>query len=240
MAYLAFLLSPQSYFPILPTRFDELLHFYGIKRSISGHVSWERYSILLKLAEELKSRIAIYGQASAIEIQSYMYVVSYLIEEGKIPKKKPAKITDFKSELEARIRRAKEKERIGLLGEQLIYENEKAKLKDARRSDLANKVRLVSSSGEDSGFDILSFSPEGNELHIEVKTTTRSQIGDDGFWVTENEKARAEKDINWVIYRVWNIDITPYFENLGNIVLNKRENWQWNASGWYVRYKKVS
>jgi len=59
LAYLAFLLHYQVYFPILPSRFEALLHFYGIKESISGHVSWERYSILLELAEVLKGFMTI-------------------------------------------------------------------------------------------------------------------------------------------------------------------------------------
>lgn len=78
LAYLAFLLSPQTYFPILPSRFDALLRFYGIEETITGYVSWERYSILLELAEVLKSKLAMYGQPNAIEIQSYMETVAPL------------------------------------------------------------------------------------------------------------------------------------------------------------------
>lgn len=83
VAYLAFLLQPQSYFPIRPSRFDELLEYYGVDQSISGHVSWERYSILLQFAEVLKSKLAVYGNLNAIEIQSYMWAIGDLIEKGE-------------------------------------------------------------------------------------------------------------------------------------------------------------
>lgn len=238
LAYLAFLISQQVYFPILPTRFDSLMHFYGVDESISGNVSWERYSILLKLAEELKSRLAMYGQINAIEIQSYMWVVSYLIEAKKVPKKKMDTTPDFNSELETRRNRAKERERIGLLGEEFIYEREMEKLKKAGRSDLANQVEPTFLCNVDFSFDILSFNPDGTERHIEVKTTARSQDNDDGFWLSEKERVQAEQDACWVVYRVWNIDLSPKYENLGNIVRDKNENWEMGVSSWYVRCKR--
>ena len=82
LAYLAFLLDPLSYFPVRPAAFDNLLKFYGVEKSISGYVSWERYSLLLELSEGLKSKLAAYGnygEPNAIEIHSYMWVVSYSI-----------------------------------------------------------------------------------------------------------------------------------------------------------------
>jgi hypothetical protein len=234
LAYLAFLLRVQTYFPVLPSRFDALLQFYGIEESISGHVSWERYSILLELAEVLKSKLGMYGQPSAIEIQSYMWVVSYLIK-GKKVRRNSTKKPDFNSELEARVQRARQRERIGWAGEWFVYNHEISKLKDVERADLANRVQLVSSDGEDVGFDILSFNPDGSKLHIEVKTTTRSPVDDNGFWLSETEKRRAERDDCWTLYRVWNIDLSPSYENLGNIVSQKNENWELTISNWYVR-----
>lgn len=238
LAYLAFLLDPQTYFPVLPTRFDKLLGYYGISKSVSGYVSWDRYSILLDLAEVLKSKLAMYGQPDAIEIQSYMWVVSGLVMERKLPKRIEIEMADFNSELSARVQRARERERIGLLGEQFIYETERTKLKEAGRADLVSKVQLVSSTGDGFGFDVLSFTPDGKELHIEVKTTTRSPLDDDGFWLSEIERLQAEQDVSWVIYRVYNIDSSPSYENIGNIVIHTDQQWELNASVWYVRRRK--
>jgi hypothetical protein len=240
LSYLAFLLRPQTYFPIRPSQFDALLQYYGIGESISGHVSWERYSILLELAKVLKSKLAAYGQADAIEIQSYMWVVSYLIKDETMLDKEVSTVADFDSALAARVQKAKERERIGLLGEQYVYEQEINKLREAQRNDLADKVRIVSLDGEHLSFDILSFDPDGRELHIEVKTTARSLDDDHGFWLSENERLQAEQDVYWVIYRVWNIDLSPSHENLGNIVVGGNESWELVASSWYARRKTSS
>ena len=147
---------------------------------------------------------------------------------------------DFDSELATRVQKAKERERIGLLGEQYVYEQEINKLREAQRNDLADKVRIVSLDGEHLGFDILSFDPDGRELHIEVKTTTRSLDDDHGFWLSENERLQAEQDVYRVIYRVWNIDLSPSHENLGNIVVGENESWELMASSWYARRKTSS
>jgi hypothetical protein len=235
VAYLAFLYNPQRYFPIRSTRFDSLLKFYKVPQSIAGHVIWDRYQVLLDLAEELKEKLSFYGTADAIEIQSYMWVVSYLIKEGKVSPHRPSVPFDPDAELTKRVKSAAEKERIGLQGERFVLDKEIDRLKRAGRNDLASKVRIVAVEGDSRGFDILSFTLDENELHIEVKTTTRSPTNDNGFWLSNNEKKVAEQDNKWVVYRVWNIDTTPTCENLGNIVRKDSEEWELTPSTWYVK-----
>ncbi|MBE7467633.1 MAG: DUF3883 domain-containing protein [Anaerolineales bacterium] len=205
MAYLAFLVSNDFYFPILPENFDRLLDFYRIRQRLTGFVSWEKYEVLLELAALLKDKLAIYGQPNMIEIQSYMWVVSYLIKDlPPFPAGKTKIIApDFAAELKTRQRRADERERIGLLGEKFVFEQEKEKLIKAGRTDLADEVQLVSQESDACGYDILSFTSEEKALHIEVKSTTCSLSQDEGFWLTANEKYQAEKDHLWCIYRVW-------------------------------------
>jgi hypothetical protein len=238
LAYLAFLADSQRYFPILPTRFEQLLHFYGTKERIAGFVSWDRYRLLVELADLLKSKLAVYGEASGIEIQSYMFVVSYLIQSKKISKFAVTHHLDFTTELDARVRRAREKERIGLLGERFVYEEERTKLVNAHRSDLADKVRLISVDTDESGYDLFSFQPSGEPVHIEIKATTRSQEDDFGFWLSEKEKCVAEVDGSWVLYRVWRIDSAPYCLNLGNVVQHPHPDWEINASSWFAKNNK--
>ncbi len=235
LAYLAFLLDVTRYFPILPTAFDTLLEFYGIEERISGYVTWERYSLILDLADALKSKLAQYGQADAIEIQSYMWVVSYLTKDGKVAGKAIISPPDFSSELEARVARVRENERTGLLGEQFVRKQEVDRLNNAGRHHLASGVKMVSFTDPGAGYDVLSFTLEGRELHIEVKTTTRSPGEDVGFWLSETERARAEQDDCFVIYRVWNIDSSPTAENLGNIAVQESEHWELTPSSWYAR-----
>jgi hypothetical protein len=239
VAYLSFLLDSRTYFPIRSTRFDGLLRFYKIERAIAGKVTWERYSILLDLAEELKERLSIYGSADAVEIQSYMWVVGSLIKDGKVSDRGALPQFEYDQELGKRVRAAGEKERIGLLGEKYVFDKEVEKLKEAGKDGLAARARIIAVEESGWGFDILSYTPDAKELHIEVKTTTRSPTNDNGFWLSENERQIAEQDDQWVIYRVWNIDTTPSCENLGNIVQEASEEWELVPSTWYAKPKEL-
>jgi len=233
-AYLAFILLPEKCFPILPSQFDKLLKFYGVNRTVSGKVTWERYVILLDLADTLKERLAAYAPSDAIDVQSYIYVVSGIVIEGDSLDGPPTEI-DFAKALASRQRSAQERERIGLAGERLVYDRERKKLTDGGRSDLAQKVRLVSEDGTGDGYDLLSFDIDDGELHIEVKTTVRSHDQDFGFWLTDNEVECAKADGKWRLVRVWEIDSNPQYEDLGNVVTSPPDGWALNPSSWICR-----
>ncbi len=239
-SYLVFLYNPQQYFPILSGPFDRLLNYYGANETISRkQITWKRYSVLLNLAEALKEKLVAYGPINAIQIQSYMWVVSNLIKDDKVLETDTGSTPeiDFSAELDTRYKKAQERERIGLLGEQFVFEQEKEKLKKSGFDQLAEQVKLVSSESAGFGYDVLSFDEDGQEIHIEVKTTTRSPSFDNGFWLSNNEKKVAEADGNWCIYRVWNIDTQPSHENTGNVVLENNLNWQLRVSNWHVKYR---
>jgi hypothetical protein len=95
---------------------------------------------------------------------------------------------------------------------------------------------LVSIQNNEYGYDILSFDEDGNEIHIEVKTTSLSALTDNGFWLSEYERETAAKDNRWCIYRVWSIDTLPKYENLGNIVLQEHKSWILQVASWYVKH----
>lgn len=235
LAYMTFLVDVDRYFPIVPSRFDRLLEFYGVNESVSGYASWERYTYLLDLAETLKSMLAHYGDADAVEIQSYMWVVSELIEWDRVREHPIADVPDFDIALAARLNKAKKRERTGLSGERFVYEQEKTRLREAGRPDLAERVKLVALLDDSAGFDVRSFDIDGSELHIEVKTTNSPQDRDTGFWLSENERVQAEEDPCWCLYRVWNINSSPSLENLGNIVRQTGDQWRLNVHAWFVR-----
>jgi len=236
VAYLCFLLNPILYFPVLPGRFQKLMNYYGINEGFSGKVEWNRYLVLLNMAEQLKEKLSIYGQLNAIHIQSYIYVVSGLLDQLD-EETLLIDTIDFEEELKRRQQRAAEKERIGLIGEQFILETEREKLKNAERPDLAKTVRLVAAESSSIGYDILSYNENGDSIHIEVKTTTREKSLDDGFWLPETERSCAKNDPAWTIYRVWSVNSSPYYENLGNII-QCATDWQVSPSSWYVSQKQ--
>jgi hypothetical protein len=95
---------------------------------------------------------------------------------------------------------------LGEKGELLVLDHEKKLLVDNGRSDLAEKVRHVSVlKGDGAGYDIESFTPEGEVKCIEVKTT-RGSAGAP-FFISDNEIefSRQHRD-NYHLYRVYDYE----------------------------------
>ncbi len=95
---------------------------------------------------------------------------------------------------------------LGQKGELLVIEHEKKSLIENDRPDLAEKVRHVSAiEGDGAGYDIESFSPEGEVKYIEVKTT-RGPAGS-SFFISANEVEFARQHRgNYHLYRVYQYD----------------------------------
>jgi len=91
---------------------------------------------------------------------------------------------------------------LGRAGEVFVVEIERRRLTEARRADLAKKVRWVADEeGDGAGYDILSFDFTGQIRLIEVKTTNGSARTP--FFITRNEYELArERPSDWRIYRV--------------------------------------
>lgn len=99
--------------------------------------------------------------------------------------------------------------KLGRLGEERILKFEHARLSEAGRNDLARKVKWVSDiEGDGAGYDILSFSADGAERLLEVKTTTGYQLTP--FYLTENERAlSAERPDAFRLVRVYDFLKSP-------------------------------
>lgn len=95
---------------------------------------------------------------------------------------------------------AKEKTKVGLIGEKLIYENERDNLEEPLKS----KVKHESLTDDSLGYDILSYDESGQKVYIEVKTT-RGSFKNSRFFISENEKRKAEELQNYYIYFLSNI-----------------------------------
>jgi hypothetical protein len=98
---------------------------------------------------------------------------------------------------------------LGRSGEQFVVELERAELHRAGRPDLAERVRWVADvDGDGLGYDVLSFSPDGSELHIEVKTTNGPKTAP--FFVTENEVRVSERlALRFRLYRLFEFASGP-------------------------------
>lgn len=98
------------------------------------------------------------------------------------------------------------RKRIGDIGENYVYEREKARLLK-NNSKYANCVDASPAKDHKNGYDILSYTEDGIPIYIEVKST----MGDlnTPFYITANERRTAErirkKDGIYQIHRVYNI-----------------------------------
>jgi len=97
----------------------------------------------------------------------------------------------------------------GLIGEELVYHSEIARLSQAGRPDLAKKVKWVSQEeGDGAGYDIRSFEADGTERFFEVKTTVGHKRTP--FFLSRNERDFAEEaPNNFRIFRLYEVGRAP-------------------------------
>lgn len=97
----------------------------------------------------------------------------------------------------------------GLMGEELVYRSEIARLTQAGRPDLAKKVKWVSQEeGDGAGYDIRSFEADGTERFFEVKTTVGHRRTP--FFLSRNEHDFAEEaPDNFRIFRLYEVGKAP-------------------------------
>ena len=98
---------------------------------------------------------------------------------------------------------------LGRAGEEHVLAHETASLRSAGRDDLAQKVRWVSEEdGDGAGYDISSFTPDGQVRLIEVKTTNGWERTP--FHITHNELAVVdERRSEWCLFRLWRFSREP-------------------------------
>lgn len=98
---------------------------------------------------------------------------------------------------------------LGLMGEQRVFDHERAFLIANDRPDLARKIEWTSREhGDGAGYDIKSFAPDGRERLIEVKATRGGPATD--FFLTRTEReVSQERPEAWRLYRLHDLPVTP-------------------------------
>lgn len=96
---------------------------------------------------------------------------------------------------------------MGLAGEESVLGAERRWLIAAGRLDLAERiVHVAKVEGDGAGYDIKSFTPDGEEKFIEVKTTRGSESS--GFYLSAAEiRFSAEHADRYYLYRVFDFDL---------------------------------
>jgi len=136
--------------------------------------------------------------------------------EYRWPKKTKRKKTNNKK-VKAKKRRSDRSAFIGRKGEKIVFDFEKEKLKKINLNNLSEKVRWHAELNEKPGYDITSFDDKGDEIFIEVKSSSGKTIND--VDLTKNEimsmfnKKTKEK---FYIYLVTNALTKPEIEVIKN------------------------
>jgi len=102
------------------------------------------------------------------------------------------------------VRQAMRNTTVGRRGEDIVMILEKEFLCRAGRQDLAEKVEQVSekANGDSYGYDIHSFTTDGEDKFIEVKATTMPFTSNPSFIVTDNEYIHG-RDLKEKYYICW-------------------------------------
>ncbi|MCK4261066.1 MAG: DUF3883 domain-containing protein [Halanaerobiales bacterium] len=120
---------------------------------------------------------------------------------------------------------------IGRLGEAYVYEYECKELKGTHYIDNIDVSKALDSN---NGYDILSYTRDGNPIHIEVKATTGTE---DKFYLSKHEfetaKRMAENGLVYLIYFVKEIiSENPKLEKIKDITQNN--NYKFEETSWKV------
>ncbi len=119
---------------------------------------------------------------------------------------------------------SKKQRAMGDRGEKIVLEYEQKKLIEVNRKDLSKKVCQISIEDDSHGYDILSYSSDGTEIHIEVKATS-SKPGALTCYLTENELRTAKCDDKYHLYIVFNVQSSdPLIWDAGNPFSPRNEN----------------
>jgi hypothetical protein len=98
---------------------------------------------------------------------------------------------------------------VGESGEKLVYEYEKWRLINAGFPRFAEQVKWISrEEGDGAGYDILSKNKIGNDIYIEVKTTSLGKETPIFFSKRENDFSNQKREL-FNLYRVFNVKEQP-------------------------------
>ena len=131
------------------------------------------------------------------------YKIPAFVPREKV-KKKIRKISTVA--LSKKKRRTQQSKKIGIAGEEHVYEYEYNKLKNLNKTDLADSIKKHFEVYEYPGWDITSFDKNGNEIYIEVKSTKGTTINQ--LEITSNEwsaaKAQGQKFFIYLVNNALN------------------------------------
>jgi hypothetical protein len=110
---------------------------------------------------------------------------------------------------------------LGRAGEEFIMRFEQARLREAGRESLADRIEHIAlTEGDGAGFDIRSFERDGTDKFIEVKTTSYGK--QTPFFVSRNEVAVSDyRGLRYHLCRLFKFRDDPRFYSLSGSILER-------------------
>ena len=148
-------------------------------------------------------------------IDSFVSQIIFLM--GGISNTKKSIIPNIKPiTAEQRAKQAERLAEIGAKGEFFVFNCEKEKIKSLglNYEDYPKHLSLISPL---YGYDILSLDDNGNEIFIEVKTTTRKKDDPNSkkFYISSNEYNTYQNNkLKYKLYRVYEVENSPNYDKL--------------------------
>ena len=161
----------------------------------------EKYNQIIQdpKSENLNILAESFSELSFTKNKNNFYEVPFYKPREKVKNKKKVSVV-YKAKSK---RRTQESKKIGLAGENIVFNYEYEKLKKRGKEDLAQKIQKHYENNEFPGWDITSYNEDGEKIYIEVKSTSASNIN--SLEITNNEWTAAKNEReNYHIYLVNN------------------------------------
>lgn len=187
-------------------------NYLKIIESLEQKTTEEQEEIVNSIIKELK-----FPDISSV---NPMVVDVKIDQENDLSKKKKRNKSTSVQKIDFELRDANNRA-AGDFSEKIVIKHEKEELNKINNS-LVNKIRQVSLGDDTLGYDVLSFSRDGSEKHIEVKAVRRMPALTFRFYISENEISIAKKDPNYHFYIVFDyLSKTPFIYKMPNPFINR-------------------
>ncbi len=228
LAYLFYVKDPTRFLPISPTNFEKAFRQLGVPLQLSGLCSWENYQDYIARIRATQRRLTVFGHPGCqlIDAHSFCWMLAKIPSVKDVePTIDPVRLTGTVQPAPSKIPPTNEntsitiktpedylneqmrRNQIGMKAEAIVINAEIAELKAAGREDLACKVKDVSRK-VGLGYDIESFTIDGNPKRIEVKSASEAKDVWQ-FYLSENELDKATRIDGYVFALVRNPESQP-------------------------------
>jgi hypothetical protein len=221
ISYLFFIRDWNTFLPFKSSRFPPVFELLGVPHPMHSKCHWDNYQGAIARVREVQRHLEGYeipNGVRLIDAHSFCWMLDSLDEPpaetakdtGFLPMRPEAGALPVRGQSEHGTTQAQLDEiqraqrRIGDLAQAIVLEAERKRLTVHGRSDLAGRVRDVSHDVS-LGYDIESFTLEGQRKPIEVKAAAK-RGNDCRFFLSENERLKADSLPNYHFVLVFDVE----------------------------------